>query len=220
FPVLLDPILDIVSAFRKVSTESDQCQPEGFTFESGQVVNPVIMPDRHAIVVFAEGGIRVLNLKRPTIRLPGPNRSDLSIDNPLNSLLAYAALVQWCRRFSATLFQTQLLAYSDVLMINEGVAPTKLAERHILAIVSDKNTNAIHHVLFDVPVRYNLATIAGELFALLQARNKKIEAMLNLDTGARNVLELFDENGAERGDIKGPVDAARATNLLVYEYAR
>ncbi|MBY0496312.1 MAG: hypothetical protein K2Y23_19055, partial [Cyanobacteria bacterium] len=34
-PVLLDPILDIVSAFRKVSTESDQCH-SGLKAASGR----------------------------------------------------------------------------------------------------------------------------------------------------------------------------------------
>ena len=110
-------------------------QPEGLTVENGDIVNAVMMPDRHGLVcVEKTGAIRVLNLKRNRFHLPHTNKQ---IQSPLSSLKSYSELIKWCRKTDATLFQTQLLAYSDTLLIDPTKAKPEERERRILALYSD-----------------------------------------------------------------------------------
>lgn len=192
-------------------------QPEGLTVENGNIVNAVLMHDRHGLVMVREsGGINVLNLKRDKFHLPLGHKKVKTINNPLESLVAYSELLRWCRDFKATLFQTQLLAYSDKLLIHPGKAKNQLRERRILALFSDKNTGAVHHAIFNIEASYELATIAEEVYSLIASRNKKIEAILNLDVGSYNILEVYDDHEKRLNYIKGPVRINEATNLIVY----
>jgi hypothetical protein len=188
-------------------------QPEGLTVENGNIVNAVLMHDRHGLVMISNGGIHVLNLKNDTSNLPP---GDQTIENPLRSLIAYSKLLQWCRVNRATVFQTQLVSFSNALTIDRAKARLQLRERRLLALASDPQTRSVHHVIFNVPNQQNLADISGEIFAMLAARGKKVEAVLNLDVGAYDILNIFDENGALLPDVKGPVDIDKATNLIVY----
>ena len=190
-------------------------KPEGLTVENGNIVNAVIMHDRHGLVIVQKtGGIRVLNLKRSSFDLPiGPNKVK-KIDTPLNSLVAYSELLEWCKNTKATLFQTQLLAYSNKLLIKPSKAPPQLRERRILTLFSDTKNEQVHHAIFNIEASYNLAEIAHDIFCIVESRNKKIEAILNLDVGSYNILEVFDDNS--KCILRGTVLANQATNLIVY----
>lgn len=188
-------------------------QPEGLTIENGNVVNAVMMHDRHGLVMISNGGIHVLNLKNDTSKLPPGQQS---IDNPLRSLIAYSKLLQWCRANKATVFQTQLVSFSNTLTIDKAKARLQLRERRLLALASDPQTKEVHHVIFNITNQQNLADISGEIFAMLATRGKKVEAVVNLDVGAYDILNVFDENGVVLPDVKGPVDIGKATNLIVY----
>lgn len=186
-------------------------QPEGFTTEQGNIVNPVMMPDRDGLAMVSDGGINVLDLNNDKFLLPGGGPT---IKNPLNSLLAYAQLLEWCKNKHATIFQTHLLAYSDTLRIDLQKAKPDIRERRILALASDKNN--VYHIIFNVTGQFKLAQIASEIFGLLKKRNLKVEAILNLDVGAFNILYVYDDSGNLIQYLKGPVDINQATNLLVY----
>ena len=67
-----------------------------------------------------------------------------------------------------------------------------------------------------IETSFNLATIADEIFGIIAIRNKKVEAIVNLDVGTYNILNVFDANNNMLQYIKGPVDISTATNLLVY----
>ncbi len=71
-------------------------------------------------------------------------------------------------------------------------------------------------MIFNVTARSNLAVIAKEAFSILAARHKKIDAILNLDVGSYDILRIFDDSGQALPDVKGTVDEAKATNLIVY----
>jgi hypothetical protein len=207
-------------------------QPEGLTLQSGNLVNSVLMPDRHALVlVEPSGGIRVLSLRQAQVELPlGANKTK-TIENPLNSLLAYAELLDWCRTRNVTMFQTQLLAFSDRLMIDPGKAKPELRERRILSLVSQESGSgspaSVHHVIFNIVAPCKLADIAAEIFATLKKRKMKVEALLNLDVGAFNILQTFDDHGAPLSHLEAITgrthdllreqqEPASGTNLLVY----
>lgn len=192
--------------------------PEGLSVEEGRLVNAVLMPDRHGLVlVQPSGGIRVLNLKRSRIDLPRRNgRGTQTIRNPLESLIDYSRLIQWCRRERATVFQTQLMAFSDTLLIDPGRASRETAERRMLALVRNRKDNSLHHVIFDIPTPQTLYDISAEILAILHARNFKVEALLNLDTGGQNVLYVYDDRGVNIQPLVGTRPSQQATNLLLY----
>ena len=188
-------------------------QPEGLTIENGNIINAVLMRDRHGLVLVNAGGLNIINLKNESFRLP---KSKIII-NPLNSLLAYSELLDWGRTTNATIFQTQLLAYSDSVLINQDKAKTQLRERRLLTLVSDNKTGEVHHIVFNITESYNLAVITKEVFKIVKSRNKKVVAILNLDVGDYDILKIFDENGIELNTVKGTKHISKATNLIVYQ---
>lgn len=192
-------------------------QPEGLTIENGQIVNAVLMPDRDGLVIISkDGGISVVNLKRTAIKLSVGTQDVLTIDNPLTSLIAYSKLLQWCREHRATLFQTQLLVYSDSLQIDPAKAKGQLRERRLLALARDQASAALYHVILDIPTQSNLAAIAKDTLDLFNSRGKKLEALLNLDVGSYNILQVFDDQRRVLPQPQGPVPIDNATNLIIY----
>jgi len=188
--------------------------PLGLTIEKGKVVNAILRYDRDGLLLVQKnGGIRVLNLKRGEFHLPGLKKP---IGNPLNSLMAYSDLLNWATSYGATIFQVQLLAYSNKLLIDPQKAPNQLRERRLLALFSDNGNGDVQHAIFNIETSFNLATIADEIFGIIAIRNKKVEAIVNLDVGTYNILNVFDANNNMLQYIKGPVDISTATNLLVY----
>jgi hypothetical protein len=170
-------------------------------------------------------------LRQARVELPlGMNRTK-TIDNPLTSLLAYAELLDWCRTRKVTMFQTQLLAFSDKLMIDPGKAKPEPRERRILSLISPEpgsnNPASVHHVIFNIVAPCKLADISEEIFVTLKKRKMKVEALLNLDVGAFNILQTFDDHGTPLSQLETitgrshdilreqqqPTDG---TNLLVY----
>jgi hypothetical protein len=71
-------------------------------------------------------------------------------------------------------------------------------------------------VILDIPTPHNLALIAKDIFDLFQSRKKKIEALLNLDVGSYNILNVFEQQGQLLSVPKGPVGMNKATNLIMY----
>ncbi len=184
--------------------------PEGLTVENGNIVNAVLMPDRDGLVVVSEGGgIRALNLKRDNFTLPDKTK----IGHPFESLVAYSALLNWTVNTKATVFQTQLLAYSDKML---KLTARETRERRILAVFRNNKNDQLYHSIYNIPEPHQLNVIAGEIFAMLKKRDMKVEYMLNLDTGSYNILSVFDANGHRIAGIRGPVPVNKATNLIVY----
>jgi hypothetical protein len=190
-------------------------QPEGLTVDNGNIVNAVLMPDRHGLVIVQpNGGIRIINLKRKGFTLPvGYNRLSKEL-SPLNNLIDYSFLVKWMHNNKATAFQTQLLAYSNEILINKKFAKNELRERRFLALVSDKKSNYPFHIILNIEKSVNMADATEKVFDILRQRNFKIEAIINLDVGTYNILEVFSKKG--KVIVKAPVPLKNATNLLFY----
>ncbi|MBL7813743.1 MAG: hypothetical protein JNL70_01970 [Saprospiraceae bacterium] len=214
---------DRYSAFAKKVGNSDcilattggftnaQHQPEGLTIDNGKMVNAVLKPERHALVIVEkDGNMRVANLKHG-VWLPNLQRQ---VD-PLSSLRDYSALIAWAKGNGVTLFQTQLLAHNHQPLIEISKAPNQLRERRLLVMVSDNNGTQ-HNVIFSVNVNKNLAVITEEIFDVMRTRGKKIEAILNFDVGSYNILRVMDAAGKEVAALRGPVSIYKATNLVVF----
>jgi hypothetical protein len=187
-------------------------QPEGLTIEEGKVVNAVLMPDRDGLVIVQRnGGIRVINLKdKNGFLLPNGGGKI----NPLNSIIDYAKLLKWSKSNRATLFQTQLLAFSDKILIDRRVAKNTSRERRLLALASNKKSGKVFHLVVNVRKGVSLASITEKTFDILKKRKYKVEAILNLDVGSFNIMEVYTLRGALM--LKAPVSIHKATNLLFY----
>lgn len=197
---------------------NDYQQPEGLTVDNGMLVNAVIMPDRDGLVlVERNGGIRVVDLDRTEILLPSAEGQTRKLKNPRNNLLAYAELLAWCRTEAVTAFQTQLLAYGHQMRVDASKAPNTLAERRMLALVRTPQ-NQVLHVVFNLHVPHSLAGASLDAFRMLEYRNLKVEALLNMDTGGQDVLQVFDDQGNLIPGIQGQRRVDEATNLLMYQY--
>lgn len=200
--------------------------PEGLTFDYGEMVNSVLLPDREGLALFNCDGINVINLDDKDYNLPTDCSGDKSVPgggNPQENLIAFSKLLTWVGDNNATLFQTHLLAFSNQLEIDENKAKPLSKERRLLAIVRDNNGGGeVSHIIFNIDKPHQLAAVAKEVFAILRSRNLKVEAILNLDTGGFNILEFYDQSGQVFKDtngkpaIKGTVELLNATNLLVY----
>jgi hypothetical protein len=200
-------------------------QPEGLTVENGNILNTVLMPDRDGLVLLQpSGAIRVLNLRRNRILLPNiVDRGTVVVRHPQSSLRSFARLLQWCKSQSATVFQTQLMAYGDSLLIRPERASPRLAERRMLAVARDRRTGDVYTVIFNIPVQHALYDLSASLFDVLASRGLKVEALLNLDTGGQDVFYLYDIRGRNIFDSKGsPVRGGKSTrettNLLLFWY--
>ncbi len=188
-------------------------QPEGLTMEDGQIVNSVIQPDRHGLMLLTRRyGTKVLSLEEQTIRLP----DGLTIQNPLFSLTAYAELLDWSRAHRASIFQTQLVVYQDHLLIDPTKAVKRFRERRMLALTKDRESGQSYHVLFNITEPHMLAPLSSELQAMLAERNQQVEALLNLDVGLYDILTVLDDQGAALEDIRGKSDSRTANSLIVY----
>ena len=189
-------------------------QPEGLTLDRGDVVNAVVMPERHGLVIIeSTGGIRVVDLGAGVVRVQDGHR--ILALRPLQSLADYGALLAWGRRQGATIFQTQLLAFGGQLRIDPAKAPREARERRFLALVRAP-AGTVQHVVLDLTRPAALADAAADAKTLLEDRGLHVEAILNLDVGTYNAFQLWDDAGQPHPDVHGPVPLSRATNLLLY----
>ncbi len=187
-------------------------QPEGLTVENGNIINAVLMPERHGLVIVENGGaLTVSNLKN---QISIPN-SGMTL-NPLDNLLDYSRLINWCKANRATVFQTQLLAHNDAQLISLNKAANQLRERRLLCLVRDNKTGLSYNVIVHVTANRNLAIITEEVFDMMKSRNCSVEAILNLDVGSYDILKVFDANSKELGTVKGKIEISKATNLIYF----
>jgi hypothetical protein len=187
-------------------------QPEGLTIENGNIVNAVLMPDRDGLVIIEKnGGIRAINLKNGSFILPKMN--GIKID-PLSNIIDYAKLIKWSKSNKATFFQTHLFAFSDKILINKKIANNQSRERRLLALGSHKKNGKVFHLIINIRKGVSLADITEKVFDLMKVREYKVEAILNLDVGSYDIMEVYDSSGQRV--LNAHVPLSNATNLLFY----
>ncbi len=182
----------------------------GLTVDNGRIVNRSIDPSMDGLViVYATGGIVVSDIENKNLR----------IDNQVVSVIEdKVRLMNWAVDKRATIFQTQLLAYENTLRISRA-GRKKKRERRFLALVRSPR-NEVYHVLVDIPKYNYLFDAARDVFYYLKdGKNMEVVALLNLDTGAYNVMELYDDRGSRDYDITGETDIKIATNLIAYHFS-
>ncbi|MGH6816777.1 MAG: hypothetical protein ACREC6_13850, partial [Hyphomicrobiaceae bacterium] len=183
--------------------------PDGLTAHRGHIVNSVVLPGRDGLVLFApDGSIEVVNLKAANSQLCNKTL------NVRQNLVDLVHLVECIREKQYTAFQTHLLAHANTPLMALGQGKPEERERRALAIA--RRGTERHHILFDLPKPHDLAELLHAVFRTLEFRKLTVEAILNLDTGAYNILQVHGEDGRILTDPRGSVDIEKATNLIVY----
>ena len=198
-------------------------QLENLTIENGVILNQNISKDRFdaLVIVYASGGVVVSDLRKGDLKLQGGNAPAFPLDvrnNPLHRQAFY----DWCKSESATVFQTHLLGFDNqfIMAANADQNAKNTAKRYRrFLIVGRDNNSLLKHIIINTRSEVGLRMGAEKCFDFAQAvLGMRISFMLNLDTGAQNVFNLFNSDGS---NFKGFIDNEslpldKAHNLLVY----
>ena len=186
--------------------------PVGLTVDNGVIVNRKFDDTMDGLViVYATGGIVVSDMDERKLYLQSANRH---ID-PRNAN-DKAELLRWAVAEDATIFQTQLLVFDNKIRFNLDRARTENAERRIL-VLAENSRGEVVHIVYNIQKGVYLGDVAQGIFQYLVGKKMSVIAMLNLDTGSYNILEVYDENRSQMA-YKGNTQVSKATNLLVYHY--
>ena len=181
--------------------------PLGFTMDKGSMINKKWRDNMDAIVVLKEDKLVVYNKNAPS-QLSANQTFHLTKTLDRTSFTNLALQKNW------TVFQTHLLAYNNKLMISEE-GRKKVAKRKFLALIEQDGTN--YAIIYYTKGNY-LYDATKDIFDLLKKKsNSQVNAIINLDTGVQDVLQLNNSiQGCKGEQIKGIISPDYAMNLLTF----
>ncbi|MEM7656546.1 MAG: hypothetical protein AAF399_10490 [Bacteroidota bacterium] len=190
--------------------------PLGICVDNGRIVNRNIDNRMDGLIIVYNGGaqaggIAVVNIEKDKVNVNQGQRASYNLRNASER----SGFLRWASSQDATVFQTQLMytkahsfGFSD-----HNLTYGEKAERRFLAICM-KN-GVVHHVVIDHPNSDYLNRAAKRVCEYLSEElDYEIYGLFNLDTGGKNIMKAFDEDGNQLAN--GPEDVSIATNLLVY----
>lgn len=166
------------------------------------------------VLVYPNGGVAVSDLKAGNLSVSGISRS-LDIRGNFQD---FEDFVKWAIANRATVFQTHLLVFKNQLKINPAKADPTERERRFLAVGTDENGDILHLIVHNSTYTSLYDGAQKVLNFLKEGRNMEVIFMINLDTGAQDVFQLYNSNCSENNSIKGQLSLAYAENLLVYYF--
>ncbi len=190
--------------------------PQGLTIDNGVVVNQGIMLYKMdaLVIVYATGGVVVSNLKAGNLKVSGINTPLNLRENP-NDLDTF---IQWAEANEATVFQTHLLVHENRNMVSGHNSDIDPRERRFLAVGKDEN-GEIFHIIIHNPSHSTLYEGTQRVLNFVNDfKDIEVVFMINLDTGAQDVFELYNSNCTTNQTIKGPLPPSQAVNLLAYYF--
>ncbi len=201
-------------------------KPVGLCVDNGNIVNRSPQSEMDGMVIIYNGaaqigGVAVVDMDKKYVNVESPYGSGnyVNYDPRDNATDAYNFL-DWGEDAGVTLFQTQLV-YSEKKSESENFGNLTYGEqreRRFLALC--KKGGNVHHVVVDLPDEEYLIKATKEAKAILEYEDFEVLYIMNLDTGAKNLLYAY--NGSYLEDLKpykGTYDYAtieNATNLIVY----
>lgn len=192
--------------------------PQGLTIDNGKIVNRNLVDDRMdaLVVVYPNGGIAVSNLTEGNLKID--DAGIIKTLNIRNSQYDLNEFTNWAVRNNATVFQTHLLLFKDKVMLNYN-SSTQERERRFLAVGTNRNNQLIHLVVHS-PRPRSLKEGTERVFDFLTKTGKmeSVIFMINLDTGAQDVFQLYNSDCTINDFILGKVTPEEAANLLVYYF--
>lgn len=197
-------------------------RPVGLCVDNGVIVNRSADQVMDGMVIIYNGGdqiggIAIVDMDINPVTVNGTDRY-----YPRTSETDKSRFLAWGEGQGVTLFQTQLVYSSDrtVHFPASRLYYGDQRERRFLATC--RKSGVLHHVVIDAPDALELNLSASYAKRLLTENGyEEVIYILNLDTGCKNVLFVYDSSGlrdlrpgavgcGERANINA------ATNLLVY----
>lgn len=192
--------------------------PQGLTIDNGTIVNRNLVDDRMdaLVVVYPTGGIAVSNLNDGNLKID--DSGIIKTLNLRNSQSDLNEFVRWSVNNQATVFQTHLLLFKDEVMLAANSSMQE-RERRFLAVGTNRNGQLIH-VIIHSPNPRNLKEGTERVYDFLKKTGKmeSVIFMINLDTGAQDVFQLFNSDCTINEFLTGRVAPEEAANLLVYYF--
>ncbi|MFZ4473970.1 MAG: hypothetical protein ACOYPR_02175 [Saprospiraceae bacterium] len=190
--------------------------PQGLTIDNGVVVNQSLIYDKMdaLTIVYATGGIVVSDLQTGDLSVDGISRK-LNIRNNAADLDDF---IEWAKKEEATVFQTHLLVFKNQLKVKYGTSSNASRERRFLAVGKDES-GKILHVIVHNSSNTTLYNGSNKVLQFLQEfKEMEVIFMINLDTGAQDVFELYNADCTVNKTINGQLEPGRAVNLLAYYF--
>ena len=214
---LKNPNTILLSSGTYFDGQSGEEKPVGLTIDNGELVNETLENDKMdaLVIVYATGGIVATNLKDGDLAVgSNPNRKYNLRGNAWDK----QEFMDWAKEHDATVFQTHLLVYKNVLKVGSNSSQTP-RERRFLAVGKDDEGNYKHIIVNCKNQTLTLYQGAkNALDYLNNFENITVTFLVNLDTGAQDIYQLFNKDGSINNNIKGTLDPKQAKNLLVYYY--
>jgi len=191
---------------------NDNTKPKGITIDNGTIINRDVDGTMNGLViVYPTGGIVVSDLSEKNLKLSNNYSThylNIRDEYDKNTFFTFA------KNESATVFQTQLLIYNNDLKCKPK---NEYRERRFLIIAKNRDNNILH-IVFDIPKNVQLYSTAQAILNYFKSSGKDIYAMINLDTGSYNMINVYYPNGSKVSDFKGSNDIAGAVNIIAYYY--
>ena len=139
-------IICVTSGTYMDNYDSKLARPVGLTVDNGIVVNKGIADFDGLVIVYATGGAVATNLKDKNLTVQGGSISGIPLDIKGNAY-HFNEFLKWCEENGATVFQTHLLVYKNILKISSFNSSPKSQERRFLAVGNDAEGNLVHCIV-------------------------------------------------------------------------
>ena len=224
-----DVILYTSGTYMDYSFDAKTAKLKGLTVDNGKIVNGNLAKNRNSgkdemdglVIVYPHGGIAVSNLKERNLKLSGGNANPNKFYDLRGSSSDLYQFKEWAKSQRATVFQTHLLAWNDKLQFEYNHGTKSAArERRFLAIGYAPNGDVMHCIVHK-PKHASLYEASKKVLNFLNERKRmRVLALLNLDTGAQDVVQIFTKSGAVNNMITSTNNQTiyNARNLLVYYF--
>ncbi len=190
--------------------------PLGICVDNGVIVNKNLDSTMDGLVIVynggkQQGGIAVINIDKESVTVSQGKTATYNLRTNSDKL----QFLHWAANQDATVFQTQLMYTNE---FGYGFSDYNLkygnkAERRFLAICIRKGV--VYHIVIDHPKSDYLNRSAKRVASYLTEELKlNVVGLFNLDTGGKNIMTAYDDDG-DRID-RATESVSKATNLVVY----
>ena len=185
--------------------------PIGLCFDLGTPVNNQWGRNMDALVVINKGDLSVYD-GAAGFYFP-PLQDELVLTDPSDKVRFTA----WAQKNRASVFQTHLLVEENEMKINRTTQGRK-AYRKFLGLLSD-HEGRTYRAVFYIRFPETLFAATRKIYDYLNEKGVSIRSLVNLDTGANDILEVDSTMQTCRaGRIEGEQGLASASNLLSFFY--
>jgi hypothetical protein len=193
--------------------------PVGLTIDNGVLVNKTVASHFDGLVVVNNnGGISVSSLKLADLKIKSNNSDTVKKYDLRKSAWDLQSFIKWATEKEATVFQTHLLVYNNILEVDFNKSSHAVAPRRFLAICRAE-PGITYHVVIQCTSYSTIYDGSKKVLDYLnQEKKMRVVSMINLDTGDQDVFRLFEKDGSYNRQVKGERELSAAVNLLAYYF--